>query len=171
MATATATFTASLFQEAPGNHTGVQVLGGHYSVSTSATNSSVVLTGNLPNLSTIVDYWIRIASGAASQTAQWGASACASGIMAITTLTSTYSFSASISLDVLTLDIYGINNQGFWRAPGKSDLMPVTIDRSASSTAKVMTRLVFGTALSNSAFVTYCLFYTMQGLSGRTRVT
>ena len=181
MATATVTF--SQFLPNIGLvHTGVNVCGGHLSRSVTLSPSGRLKMCVLPNQATIVDFWLRTQNAADDdqQTWQIGTSATRSGIMSVTTVTQTYSFSASISLDTLTLQIVGDANHGTIRAPGGTrgditgaltDLLPVKI--SLSDDAQPLNVWVIGTlgaGVSASAFFTFLMFYTNNGMAGRTTI-
>ena len=162
-------------------HTGVLCTGGHLSRSVTICPSTVHNMCQVPNNCTLVDFWMRIQHAADDDQAtfQIGTSQTPSGIMSITTITQTYSFSASISLDILTLNIVGDSNHGTIRAPGGTrgditgvltDLMPVRISLSddvAPSNVWIQGR---GAAWSATGFLTFMLFYTMDGLTGRTTI-
>jgi hypothetical protein len=160
-------------------HTGVSAVGSALSNTTTISPSSVLNMVRVPNGATILDFWVRVATGGASQTIELGTSNSPSGIMSITTLSTTKSFSASISLDVLTHTTYGDNDRGYIRAPGGTranktaitDLMPVGISLSDDATPTsvwVQGRLTVG--CSASAFFTCVLFYTMDGLVPHTKI-
>ena len=162
-------------------HTGIVAVGGHLSRSVTVCPSTVLNMVQVPNGCTLVDFWLRIQNAADDdqQSVQIGTSQTPSGIMSITTLTQTYSFSASISLDVLTLNIVGDANHGAIRCPGgtrgatdaTTDLMPVRIslsDDAQPSNVWVQARL--GGGVSATAFFTFMLFYTCDGLAGRTTI-
>ena len=181
MATATVTF--SQFQPTVNAiHTGVNCTGGHLSRSVTLSPSGRLKMVQVPNQAVLVDFWLRTQNAADDdqQTWQIGTSATRSGIMSVTTVTQTYSFSASISLDVLTLQIVGDANHGTIRAPGGTrgditgvltDLMPVKI--SLSDDAQPQNIWVIGTlggGISVSAFFTFMLFYTNNGMTGRTTI-
>lgn len=178
MASATVTF-SQFSANLKAVHVGVVATGGHFSASATICPSSVLNMCELPNGATIVDFYLRIQNAADDdqQTVQIGTSNAPSGIMSVTTVTQTYSFSASISLDTLTLVIVGDANHGTIRAPGgtrgatgaTTDLMPVRISLSDDvSPARVWVQGRLGGGVSVSAFFTFMLFYTMDGLAGRT---
>jgi hypothetical protein len=178
MATATVTFS----QFAPNIkavHTGINVVGGHLSRSVTLSPSGRLKMWRLPHGATIVDFWLRVQNAADDdqQSFQMGTSATRSGIMAITTITATYTLSASVSLDVVTLNLNPTPN--VIRAPGGTrgasdgtvDLMPVRI--SLSDDAQPQNVWVIGTlgaGISVSAYFTGLMFYTMDGLAGRTTI-
>lgn len=180
---ASASLTFSQFSTAVKHvHVGIIATGGHLSRSVTVCPSTVLMMCQAPNGATLVDFWLRIQNAADDdqQTVQIGTSQTPSGIMSITTLTQTYSFSASISLDVLTLNIVGDANHGTIRAPGGTrgditglltDLMPVRISLSDDYVpSNIWIQAKLGGGVSASAFFTFMLFYTMDGLAGRTTV-
>lgn len=182
MATATVTFSQLQSAPAPLVHTGVNVAACHLSRSVTLSPSGRLKMLQLPNQSVIVDFWLRTQNAADDdqQTWQLGTSATRSGIMSVTTVTQTYSFSASNCIDVLTLQIIGDANNGVIRAPGGTrkdvtgvltDLMPVKI--SISDDAIPQNIWVIGTlggGISVSAFFTMVMFYTNNGMAGRTTI-
>ena len=178
MATATNTF-SQLAPVLKAVHTGLIAVGGHLSVAVTLSPSGRLKMVELPHNATITDFWLRI-QGAADddqQNFQMGTSATRSGIMAITTLTATYTFSASISLDVVTLDLLPtpkvIHAPGGTRGAvdGTTDLMPVHISLSDDvSPRKVWVIGTLGAGVSASAFMTLMMVYTMDGMRGRTTI-
>lgn len=178
MATATNTF-SQFTPVLKAVHTGINAAGGHLSVAVTLSPSGRLKMVEMPHNATIVDFWLRI-QGAADddqQNFQMGTSATRSGIMAITTLTATYTFSASISLDVVTLNLHRTPNQ--IQAPGgtrgavdgTTDLMPVHISLSDDvSPRKVWIIGTLGAGVSASAFITAMFMYTMDGMKGRTTI-
>ena len=178
MATVTNTF--SQFSPAiKAVHTGLIATGGHLSVAATLSPSGRLKMVELPHHATITGFWLRI-QGAADddqQNFQMGTSATRSGIMAITTLTATYTFSASIALDIVTLDL--LPTPKVIRAPGgtrgaagaTTDLMPVRISLSDDvSPKRVWVIGTLGAGVSASAFMTLMMVYTMDGLVGRTTI-
>lgn len=168
MASVTTTF--SVFGPGPkAVHTGVIVAGGHHSASATISASGVLRMVQVPDQATLVDFWLKVATGGADQTFEIGTSNTPSGIMAITTLTSTYSLSVGTAEEINI-----INNT--LRAPGgttggTSDLMPVHVSLSDSvepQSVWIQGRLTADA--SASAFFTFCLFYTMDGMPGRTNI-
>lgn len=175
MATATVSY-SQLSPNVKAVHTGIVCVGGAASTSTTWSPSSIHKICQVPHGATIVDFWGKIATGGAGQSLQLGTSQTRSGIMAVMTICMTFSFSASISLDTLTLVIEGPNDQKSYRAPGGTrggveNLMPVRI--SLSDDAQPQSIWVLGTlgaGVSASAFHTFMMFYTMDGLAGRTTI-
>ena len=171
MASVTVTF--SQLQDAVKSvHTGVIAAAGAISRSVTISASGVLNMVRVPNHSTLLDFWLKVHTGGASQTVQIGTSQTPSGIMSVTTLSQTYSISGQVAAPTA----YGDNNTGVIRAPGGTkggaiDLMPVRISLSDDvqpSSVWVQGRL--GAAISASAFFTFCLFYTMDGLRGHTTI-
>lgn len=179
---ATVTRTCSMFSPVPKSvHTGVLCNGSALSLSVSFSASGRLKMLQVPNNCTIVDFWLRIQTTetGAANTFEFGTSHSRSGIMSLTTITQTYSFSASISLDTLTLNIIGDSNHGAIRAPGGTrndvtaitDLMPVRISLTATDIAHLPVWLIGKTGKwSTSAFFTCMIFYTMDGMTGRTEL-
>jgi hypothetical protein len=181
MATATVTF-SQFKPNVNAVHTGINWTGGHLSRSVTLSPSGRLKMCRVPDQAVLTDFWLRTQNAADDnqQTWQIGTSATRSGIMSITTVTQTYSFSASISLDTLTLQIIGDSNNGTIRAPGGTrnditgaltDLMPVKI--SLSDDAEPQSVWVIGTiggGISASAFFTFMLFYSNDGGAGRTTI-
>lgn len=171
-----ATFTASqLNSNTKAVHTGVIVAGSALSLSVTGTASSIILLSKVPSGATLLDWWMRIHTGGASQTVKLGTSASPSGIMSITTLSQTYS--TSLSGQAIVPTPYGVFNQGWFRAPGgtagatTNDLMPVRISLSDDAQPReVWIQATLGVAISASAFLTWTLFYTMDGLTGHTTI-
>lgn len=174
-----ATVTVTMSQLSPNVkavHTGLNVVASHWSASATFSPSGILNMVRLPHGATVVDFWGKIAQGGAAQTLKIGTSNTPSGIMSIMTLCQTFSLSASVSLDVLTLVYEGPMDQKWFRAPGGTrggtgDLLPVRIslsDDAQPSNIWVQGRL--GAAISASALFTFCLFYTMDGLIGRTTI-
>jgi hypothetical protein len=163
------TFTASLLNSnVKATHTGIVPVGAHVSVTATGTASSVVLLNFVPNGATLVDWWFRYQSGAADQGAEIGTSATPSGIMAMTTLSLTLSHSGSIAGGS---PIAGVFGQSYYRAPMGGDKMPVRISLSDDAQpATTRIKMVLRTAISASLVLTWMLFYTMDGLAGRTTI-
>jgi len=169
------TFTASqLTSNAKATHTGVNVVGSALSLSVTGTASSVILLSRVPTGATLVDWILRIHTGGADQTVKLGTSASPSGIMSITTLTQTYSLSVGTTEEI---NIYGDSNRGYLRAPGGTsggtgnDFMPVRISLSDDvQPASVWIQATLGVAISASAYFTWTLFYTMDGMRGHTTI-
>lgn len=169
MATATLTFS----QFAPNikaTHTGSCVVGGALSVATTVCPSTKLLMVKLPSGACITDWWLKIATGGGGpQTFQFGTSFSPSGIMSVTTLTRTFSLSTQNITAPAAGD--GIYAQNWLRAPGVGDLMPVKIslsDDAAQSSIWVQGRC--GAGCSASAYFTFTLWYTMDGLLGHTQL-
>ena len=166
------TFTASqLSSNVKAVHTGVIVTASALSLTVTGTASSVLLLSRVPNGATLVDFIMRFQSGGLQQTLKFGTSASPSGIMALTTLTITYSESGNVFAD------YGIGGQGWVRSPGglrngtANDLMPVHISLSDSLDVPwVWVQATVGVAISASAFFSWTLFYTMDGMRGHTTI-
>jgi len=160
------TFTASLLNaNVKATHTGIIPVGAHVSVSATGTASSVVLLNFVPSGATLVDWWYRYQSGAAEQSIEIGTSASPSGIQAMTSLSLTLSHSGSIQV------IAGTFGRSYYRAPMGGDLMPVRISLSDDvqpATARI--QMVLRTAISASLVLTWMLFYTMDGLAGRSTI-
>lgn len=163
------TFTASFFNsQVKATHAGINAVGAHYSGSATGTASSVVLLNFVPNGATLVDWWFRYQSGAADQGIEIGTSATPSGIMAMTTLSLTLSHSGSI---VGGSPIAGTFGRSYYRAPMGGDLMPIHISLSDDAQpATTQIQMVLRTAISASLVLTWMLFYTMDGLTGRTTI-
>jgi hypothetical protein len=160
------TFTASLLNaNVKATHTGIIAVGAAASISATGTASSVVLLNFVPNGATLVDWWFRYQSGAATQSIEIGTSATPSGIMAMTSLTLTLSHSGSIQL------IGGTFGRSYYRAPMGGDLMPVRIslsDNAQPATTRI--QMVLRAAISASMVLSWMLFYTMDGLTGHTTI-
>ncbi len=179
---ATVTRTCSQFAPVPKNvHAGMVCAGSALSLAVSFSASGRLKMLQIPNRSTIVDFWLRIQTTetGAANTFEFGTSHSRSGIMSITTITQTYSLSASVSLDVLTFDVLGDSNNGTIRAPGgtrrgtgaTTDLMPVRISLTATDIADISVWLIGKTGKwSTSAFFTCMIFYTMDGMAGHTEL-
>lgn len=168
MASVTSTF-SQLQAATKAVHTGIVAVGGALSLSTTISACGVLNMVQVPNKATLLDWWIKIYTGGAAQTLKIGTSQTHSGIMAVTSLSQT--FSTSVSNQLILPTPYGIFNQGFLRAPGAGDLMPVRIsisDDAQPSSVWVQGRL--GAAISTSAYFTFVLFYTMDGLLGHTTI-
>lgn len=162
---------------APVVHTGVNLTGAALSLAVNTSASSVFRVLTMPGQgTTLVDFWLRIQTGGASQTVQLGTSATNSGIMSVTTLSQTFSYSSTQS--ILNIGA-GVMNQGWIRAPGGTsgvatgitDLLPVRLsvsDDVQPLTVDIQMRL--GAAISSSAFFTFMLFYTSNGLKGHTTI-
>ena len=161
-------------------HTGVNVTGGSLSTSAALTTicpSTVMHMCRVPSGATLLDFWLRIQTGGASQTVQIGTSGSPSGIMSITTLSQTYSVSASSQLVVPSP--YGVFDQGWLRAPGgtraatgaTTNLMPVHISLSDDVQPRtVWVQGNLGAGVSASAFFTFLLYFTTDGLPGHTTI-
>jgi hypothetical protein len=182
MATATVTMSQLRPNGPPNIHTGTVFTGSHLLVAasggqaTTISPSTVILAVKVPNGATIYDFMGSIATGGAGQTLTLGTSNTNSGIMSIMTICQTFSFSASISLDVLTQVTEGPHDQKWFRAPGGTrgamkNLLPVRISLSDDvSPANVWVQARLSVACSDSAVFTFGLFYTMDGLLGRTTI-
>jgi hypothetical protein len=179
MATATVTFSSFRGNNIHELHAGMNVAGGALSRSVTLSPSGRLKMFQLPHGATIVDYWVRIQCAADDdqQSFQMGTSQTRSGILALRTLTSTYTFSASISLDTLTLNL--ADTPTAIRAPsgtrglatGVNDLLPVRI--SLSDDAQPQNVWVIGTlgaGISASAYITALMFYVCDGLAGHTTI-
>lgn len=157
-------------------HTGMICAGGALSRTTTICPSSVLNMVQVPHGATLLDFYLKIVQGGADQHVEIGTSNTPSGIMQLTTLTRTHSFSASISLDVLTLTVHGDNDRLYIRAPGgarggTSDLMPVRISLSDDvQPASIWLQGRVAVGVSASAFFNFVLFYTMDGLTGHTTI-
>jgi hypothetical protein len=168
------TFTGSVLTSSVKEvHTGVIVAGGNAAIGATATAGSVILMNNLPDGATLVDFWLRYTTNetGATNLIELGTSATPSGIMPVTSLTYTWSQSASISIDVF-VKIVNVNI----RAPGGSmqakgvDLMPVHISLSDDvQPSHVMIQAELNATISASALLSWCLFYTMD-LPGHTTI-
>jgi hypothetical protein len=164
------TFTASqLSSNVKAVHTGVNVTASALSISATGTASSVLLLSQVPNGATLVDFILRFKGAGLSQTVKLGTSASPSGIMAITTLTITYSESGNVFAD------YGVAGQGWVRSPGgtrngtANDFMPVRISLSDDrQPSKVWVQATLGHDICASAYFSWTLFYTMDGMRGHT---
>ena len=158
------TFTQSLLRSSPPDvHVGLNVVasitpGGE--TSATGTAASVFLLVRVPNGATIVDWHLHITTGSTTnQTVQIGTSASPSGIAALFSLST--SFSASISLDVVAAEIAD------HRAP-KGDRLPVRISLSDDvQPAEVWIQLAVTADICATAFMSFTLFYVMDGLTGR----
>ena len=176
MATLSLTF-SQLSAAGKSVHTGVNVIGGALSVSATVCPSTILHMVPVLNGATLLDFKLRIATGGADQTIQIGTSQTPSGIMSLTTLSQSYSTSLSGQLVVPTT--YGIFNQGWIQGfggttglkTGVTDLLPVRISLSDDvSPARIWVQGRVGVACSASAFFTFILFYTMDGLAGHTTI-
>lgn len=164
---ATLSFTLSQFApNVKATHTGITTAGGAASISATISPSSIIHFCQVPNGATLVDFWVKFGGQAIdTQTMQIGTSQTPSGIMAATTLSLTFCASASAPT------ILGIHNQSWLRAPGGSDLLPVRIslsDDAQPSSIWVQGRL--SKTVSGSFYITFLLFYTMDGLIGHTSI-
>jgi len=175
MATVTTTF-SQLSPNVKAVHTGVVAIGSHLSAAATLCPSGRLKMCQVPHGATLLDFWLRVQNAADDdqQTFQIGTSATRSGIMAVTTLSATFSASGCVDLQATMSD-----RRGVVRAPGgtmlgtgaASDLMPVAI--SISDDAQPRSVWVIGTlgaGVSASAFFTFMLFYTMDGMIGRTTI-
>lgn len=160
---------------APLVHTGVNVTGSALSLAVNTSASSVFRLLTVPNGTTLVDFWLRAQTGGADQTYQIGTSQTRSGIMSVTTACQTF----SISTQAAGPSARGVFNQGWYRAPGgtqgatgaTADLMPVRISASDDTIpASVDLFLTCGVAISSSAYFTFMLFYTNNGMKGHTTI-
>lgn len=161
---ASATLTFSQLGTAPANHTGIQWAAGTTSTAP-ASASSVLNILQLPNQSVIVGGWLSVATGGDNNNIQLGTSNTPSGIMAITTLTSTYSLSVGTTEEVNIINKV-INLPG-GTTGSVSDLLPVKISLSddvTTSTVWVQGRMA--AAHSSSARITVTLFYSTDGRPG-----
>jgi hypothetical protein len=174
MASATLTFS----QFSPGVkkvHIGVAANGGHLSVATTVCPSTVLAMCQVASGTTLLDYWVRIQTGGASQTFQMGTSATPSGILSVLTLSQTYSISTQAAAPAQ----YGIFNQGVIRggsgttglATAVTNLMPTKISLSDDvQPSSVYIQGNVGAGCSASAFFTAMFFYTNDGTAGRTTI-
>jgi hypothetical protein len=175
MASATLTFS----QFSPGVkkvHTGIIANGGHLSVATTVCPSTVLAMCQVASGTTLLDYWLRIQTGGASQTFQMGTSATPSGILSVLTLSQTYSISTQAAAPAQ----YGIFNQGVIRGGGGTsgditgaltNLMPTKISLSDDvQPSSVYIQGKVGAGCSASAFFTAMFFYTNDGMAGRTTI-
>lgn len=168
-----ATFTASqLRTNVYERHAGLNVTAAAVAAAVTGTASSVVLLSRVPTGATLVDFWMRLRSGGVSQTVKIGTSASPSGIMSITTLSVTYSHSATA---IVPTDA-GVMGQWWIRAPGGTrgggtDLMPVRISLSDDvQPAEVWIQATMGVAISASLLLSWCLFYLTDGMPGHTTI-
>ncbi len=171
---ASLTFTFSQLQsEVVQRHVGIVAAGGAYSWAVTMSPSSVMALCRVPDGATIVDFWMRYSSGAAAQTLELGTSQTPSGIMSLTTLSSTYSLSVGTAELV---SIYGNNDRGVIdaRSGGTrgnrgaiTDLLPVRISLSDDYQPNwVWVQGRGTTSISATAFATFMLFSTSDGLTG-----
>ena len=167
-----ATLTVTMSQLSPNVkavHTGINVAASALSLSSTFTPSNILWMVKIPNHATIVDYWLKIQTGGAAQTVAIGTASSPTGIMAATSLSQTYSI--SVSNQLITPTPYGIFNQGWLRAPGPGDTMPVRISLSDdASPSSVWVQGKLTVAISNSAYFSFALFYTMDGMLGHTTI-
>jgi len=177
---ATVSFTFSQLHGNPGVpvplvHTCVNVAGAALSLAVNTSASSVFRLLTVPNGTTLVDFWLRAQTGGANQTIELGTSQTRSGIMSITTACQTFSISTQPTVPTAM----GVFNQGWFRAPGGTqggtgavtDLMPVRISLSDDvQPAQVDILMKLGVAVSSSAFFTFMLFYTNNGMKGHTTI-
>ena len=179
---ATASFTFSQLHglagvAAPVVHTGVNVTGSALSLGVNTSASSVFRLLTVPGQgTTLLDFWIRIQTGGASQALEFGTSNTPSGIMSLTTLSQTWSYSSTQSIINIGA---GVMNQGWIRAPGGTsglatgvtDLMPVRLSVSDDVQPSVVNlNMKLSAAVSSSAFFTFMLFYTNNGIKGHTTI-
>ena len=126
---------------------------------TSATGAanSVFLVGRVPNGATIVDWHLHITTGSTTnQTIKIGTSNSPSGIASAFSLST--SNSGSVPVNVTLQD---------HRAP-KGDRLPVRISLSDDlQPADVMIQVLVTADICATAFLSFTLFYTMDGLLGR----
>lgn len=172
---ASATLTFSQLRPTPNAiHVGMTWAAGALSRSATVCASSVLNMVQVPNGATLLDFWLRVHTGGASQNIQIGTSNTPSGIMSITTLSQTFSHSGTAQ------GIYGVFNQGYIRAPGGTagtgagatqDLMPVRISLSDDvQPASVWVQGRLGAGCSESAYFTFVLFYSTDGAPGHTTI-
>ena len=163
-----ATWTASLLQSGiKAVHTGIQAVGSTLTLCETGTASSVIILNSVPQGATLVDWWLRLRTGAADQGFELGTSASPSGIAAMVTMSQTISMSGLATEVVLA----GLSSQFYYRAPHGGDLMPVRI--SLSDDARPLTTplwLRLRTAISASLQMSWMLFYTMDGMQGHTTI-
>jgi hypothetical protein len=160
-----ATFTASLLNGnvVKAHHEGVIAVASNTTLAATATASSILLLARVPHGATLLDYWVKLFTGGVAQTLKLGTSATPSGILALTSLSQTY----SISTQNIAPTPYGIFNQGMLRH-GAGDLLPARISLSDDVVQRwVWVQGTLGVAISASAFCTFMLFYTMDGMLGR----
>ena len=163
-----ATWTASLFRTPiQALHAGPNILSGHLTLCETGTASSVVILGSLPHGATLVDWWVRLRTGAADQGFELGTSNSPSGIAAMVTASITISMSGLATEVILA----GLHSQFYYRAPHGGDLMPVKISLSDDAIpAPTPIWLRLRAAISASLQLTYALFYTMDGMLGHTTI-
>ena len=172
-----ATFTMSQISSGTKQvHTGVQCAASALSLTVTAAASSIFRLTKVTTGVTLLDFWLKINTKSATMSMKIGTSDSPSGIMAVTTLCQTYSQSASISID-LPIIFNGDNDRGYIRAPGGTtggagnDLMPVHISLSDDlNPSEVWIDLKLGTDICQSAVLTWCLFYTYDGMPGHTTI-
>lgn len=169
MATATTTF-SQLSPNLKAVHTGINVAGGHLSASATLSPSGVLNMVKVPNGATIVDFWLKVVSGGVDNNIQIGTSQTPSGIMSITTLTATFTATHANYISTTIRAPGGTGSQSGLSA-NTDDFLPIRIslsDDAQPSSVWVQARI--GADVSASAFFTFMLFYTMDGLAGRTTI-
>ena len=154
-------------------HTGVQFASAALTQAATLTASSIILLSQVQSGVLLLDFWLRIHTGGASQTVKLGTSASPSGIMQIASLSQTYSISTQVTVPTM----YGVFNQGYLRAPGGTtggtagDYMPVRISLSDDvQPATVWIQATLGVAISASMYLTWMLFYTYDSMAGHTTI-
>lgn len=170
-----ATFTMSqLSSNVKAVHTGIIVAASALSLTVTATAASIFRLSKVPNGATLLDFWLKINTKSVTTIMKIGTSNSPSGIMAITTLSQTYSLSVGTG-EVITFN--GDNDRGYIRCPGGTtggagnDLMPVHISLSDDvQPAEVWIDLELTADICQSAVLTWCLFYTMDGMPGHTTI-
>lgn len=167
---------SQLSSDAKAVHTGMIVTASALSQTLTLTASSVLLLSRVPNHATLLDFWMRIGSATPlpAQTLKIGTSASPSGIMQLTSLCFTISESAVVNLPTA----YGVMNQGWIRCPGGTmggsgnDFMPVRLSMTSTNVPEsVWIQATIGGTISIDTFFTWCLFYTMDGMQGHTKLT
>lgn len=171
------TFTASfLSQNVNTNPTGVQVMSSVINeVSVTGTAGSVFLLGRIPNGATIVDWHMYVTTGGNQQQIEIGTSATPCGIASAFSLSATFTaklaaHNSSTSASLTALDFPNTKEFTDHRAP-KGDRLPVRISLSDDVIPQsVMLQARNIIAISATAAMTFSVFYTMDGLTGRRKI-
>lgn len=148
-------------------HTGVVAVAAAQTLQAASSASSVFKLCQVPNGATLVDWWLSIGGSQAGQVLKLGTSQTPSGIMAATSL----SLTLSISTQAAAPSQRGVFNQGYLRAPGAGDRMPVRVSLSDDAQpSNIWVHAKAAAAITVSMAFSFCLFYTMDGMAGRTTV-
>lgn len=173
---ASASITFSLFDtNIPKSvHTGVIATGGRLSRTAAYSASSVFNMCQVPDGATVLDFVLRINLASANQTWEMGTSQTPSGILQLSTLTSTFSLSVGTAeaVSIVRSVIRGYEGTGYLLAAADAGmLLPAHI--SISDSLQPQSVWIQGrptNAGSASAIFQFVLFYTMDGMGGHTTI-